>query len=172
MLRAESNEQSSPEKKGVLPPQLSGGIHHVGIQTADMESSIAWYSEFFGCTATWTMDGGFSALSHSRLPGISKLTELVVADVRLHLMTCGGGPHEPPPATANRFQHICIAVSSPEELLQWRAHWFSLFESGRYHFATPEPASEIDVDADGMCSFYAYDPNGCEFEFSYFPEHQ
>ncbi|MFI1829219.1 VOC family protein [Streptomyces sp. NPDC020412] len=172
MLRAEANGQSSPENEGTWQPRLSGGIHHVGIQTADMESSIAWYGEFFGCKATWTMDGGFSALSHSRLPGISKLTELVVADVRLHIMTCQGGANEPPPATANRLQHICLAVSSPEELSRWRDHWFTLFESGRYRFARPEPASEIDVDADGMRSFYAYDPNGCEFEFSYFPEPQ
>ncbi|MFE7676745.1 VOC family protein [Streptomyces albidoflavus] len=170
MLQEETNEEKSPGSKFRTPPQLRGGIHHVGIQTADMESSIAWYSHFFGCTSSWTMDGGFSALSHLRLPGISKLTELVVADVRFHLFTCGGGPHEPPPATVNRFQHVCLGVSSLNELRKWRAHWFALFDSGQYNFVTAEPASEIDVDADGMCSFYAYDPNGCEFEFSYFPE--
>lgn len=152
-----------------VPSRLTGGIDHIGVQTDDLPSSIRWYQEFFGCTETWRMDGGFSDLSHRRLPGISRLVELAVADIRFHLFTRSTGAGEQVAAEANQFQHVCIRVRSAAELRRWRAHWLRLYSSGQYAFARPEPASEIDVDKDGMQSFYAYDVNGLEFEFTYGP---
>jgi catechol 2,3-dioxygenase-like lactoylglutathione lyase family enzyme len=151
------------------PARLTGGIDHIGVQSDDLPCSIRWYEEFFGCDVTWQMEGGFSDLSRRRLPGISRLVELAVADIRFHLFTRSAGAGEPPPAEANQFQHVCIRVGSADELRRWRAHWFRLHSSGRYAFARPEPASVIDVDKDGMQSFYAYDVNGLEFEFTYAP---
>ncbi|WP_431947452.1 VOC family protein [Micromonospora marina] len=148
---------------------LTGFINHVGVQTADLATAITWYQDFFGCVTSWRMTGGFSALSHRRLPGLSELVEVAVADVRFHLFTRNSGPQRLPAADADQFQHVCLTVPSPEDLRSWRAHWFALYESGRYRFARPEPASEIDTDADGMQSFYAYDVNGLEFEFAYLP---
>jgi catechol 2,3-dioxygenase-like lactoylglutathione lyase family enzyme len=151
------------------PARLTGGIDHIGVQSADLPTAIRWYQEFFGCDVTWRMDGGFSDLSHRRLPGISRLVELVAGGIRFHLFTRSAGDIVQPPADANQFQHVCIRVGSAEELCRWRAHWLRLYASGRYAFARPEPPSAIDVDKDGMQSFYAYDVNGLEFEFTYTP---
>lgn len=159
-----------PTENDQARPETPGPMHHIGVQTADFDNSVAWYRDFFGCKVNWTMEGGFSPLSHRRLPGISRLTELAVGDLRFHLFVRAGDEPAPSPADTNQFQHLCIPVASPTELRRWRAHWLALFHSGRYPFVRPEPASEIDVDAAGMQSFYAYDVNGLEFEFSYFPE--
>lgn len=151
------------------PEPLTGGVHHVAVQTGDMDTSIAWYRDFLGCDVTWSMSGGFSALSRRRLPGLSRVAELAVADMRFHLFTRASGT-VPPPADANQFQHVCLRVPSADQLNRWRTRWIQLYESGRFRFTRPEPASEIDIDADGMQSFYAFDVNGLEFEFTYLPD--
>ncbi|TNH22732.1 VOC family protein [Micromonospora orduensis] len=142
----------------------------MGVQTADLANSIAWYEDFLGCAVSWEMNQGFSALSQRRLPGLSHLVEVAVADIRLHLFTRDIDSAGPPAADANQFQHVCLRVATEEELRRWHRHWFSLYESGRYTFARQELASEIDIDADGMQSFYAYDVNGLEYEFTYLPD--
>ncbi|AXG51383.1 lmbB1 [Streptomyces lincolnensis] len=149
-----------------MPPV---SVHHVGVQTADLDNSISWYQEFFGCTVSWTLDT-FSALTHSRLPGIERLAELRYGDVRFHHIGVKSGAAERSPAEANQFQHVCFAVGSPTELEAWRSRWLELYARGRWTFAVPERATDIDVDKDGVRSFYALDPNGLEYEFTYVPD--
>ncbi|XVQ07086.1 VOC family protein [Spirillospora sp. CA-255316] len=140
----------------------------MGIQTEDLESSVAWYRDFFGAAETWTLEE-FSDLTTSRLPGIRRLVEMLVGDVRFHLFDrdgCGAGL---PPAEARQFQHLCMAVESPGELREMRRRWIELHDSGRYRFAVPDGPTDVVTDADGVQSFYAFDVNGLEFEFTYVP---
>lgn len=169
-MTATNQDAAAGSGTAPLPAPLTGAINHVGVQTADLTNAIAWYQDFLGARVSWEMNQGFSALSQRRLPGLSRLVEVTVADIRLHLFTRDIGPAGPPPAEANQFQHVCLRVATAEELRRWRRHWFSLYESGRYTFVRPEPASEIDTDAVGMQSFYAYDVNGLEYEFTYLPD--
>lgn len=60
-------------------------------------------------------------------------------------------------------------MRDPGELVELRERWIELYRSGRYSFALTEQPTEIVVDADGLHSFYTYDVNGLEFEFTYVP---
>ena len=142
-------------------------FHHVGIQTADLDNSVRWYEDFLGCTRAWTLDR-FSELTLQRLPGIGALTELVLGDVRIHLFERPGRASDPA-ESATQFQHFCFAVESPEELAAIRLRWNELFRSGRFTFVLDERPTDIVIDADGVQSFYAYDVNGLELEFTYLP---
>ncbi|GGT29168.1 hypothetical protein GCM10014713_23380 [Streptomyces purpureus] len=144
-------------------------LHHMGIQTRDLDNCLAWYKEFFGCTQAWSLDT-FSDLTLSRLPGITRLTEIAVGDVRFHLFERDGHTPELPGGNKTQFQHLCLSTGSPAELGAWRERWLRLYESGRYAFATDEPPTDIVVDADGVHSCYLFDVNGLEFEFTYVPE--
>jgi catechol 2,3-dioxygenase-like lactoylglutathione lyase family enzyme len=143
-------------------------LHHIAVQTDDLEASIAWYREFFGAEVVWALDT-FSELSRSRLPGLSGLAEIVVGGLRFHLFTRGPEHRHVPAADTNQFQHVCIAVRSPEQLRGWHTKWNAVRESSGYTFLRDTPATEIVVDADGVASFYACDINGVEFEFTYAP---
>jgi catechol 2,3-dioxygenase-like lactoylglutathione lyase family enzyme len=142
-------------------------FHHVGIQTNDLENSVRWYKDFLGCEQAWTLDR-FSELTRSRLPGIRVLTEMVVGNVRVHLFERPGRVSDPA-ESAIQFQHFCYCVSDPEELVTIRRRWVELYESGGYTFALDERPTDIVIDDDGVQSFYAYDVNGLEFEFTYMP---
>jgi hypothetical protein len=52
---------------------------------------------------------------HSRLPGISRLVELTIGDVRVHLFArasrTGFGE------SASEFQHVCIALVTGQALM-------------------------------------------------------
>jgi len=154
----------------VRPAPLVGAIDHVGIQTTDLENAVTWYQEFLGGTVSWARNDGFSDLSLQRLPGLARVVEVAAGGIRLHLFTRDTGTHAPPDSEANQFQHLCFRVGTAEQLRLWRRRWLELFESGRYTFVRDEPASEIDIDAEGMQSFYAYDVNGLEVEFTYQPD--
>lgn len=144
-------------------------FHHVGVQTTDLNNCVSWYRDFFGCHETWTLDE-FSDLTMSRLPGIARLIEMRVGDVRFHLFERDGGRAAPPPGDGIvQFQHLCMTADTVEELRGWRERWIELFASGRYSFDLPEPPTEIVTDDDGVKSFYAYDVNGLEFEFTHIP---
>ncbi|MGW2254994.1 VOC family protein [Kitasatospora sp. NPDC001660] len=153
----------------VRPPAepLRAAPHHLAVETADLDNCVAWYTEFFGGTAAWTLDE-FSALTRSRLPGIVRLTEVVAAGTRFHLFTRSADYALPKPDVL-QFQHLCLTVSSAAELEQWRARWQRLFASGRFIFARPDPPTEIVVDDDKVSSLYLYDVNGLEFEFTHVP---
>jgi hypothetical protein len=143
-------------------------FHHIGVQTADLGNSLSWYQDFFGCGQSWSLDT-FSELTHSRLPGIVRLVEMVVGDIRIHLFERPGRAAVPLGDSAIQFQHVCLAANSGDELVGWREHWLTLFASGKYTFAFAEEATGIVIDDDGIESFYAYDVNGLEFEFTYVP---
>jgi catechol 2,3-dioxygenase-like lactoylglutathione lyase family enzyme len=152
----------------MAPTAAAPRIHHVGIQTADLKNSVAWYEDFFGCRPSWSLSE-FSPLTHSRLPGIRRLTEMIAGDMRVHLFERNGRPAAVPGTSLTQFQHVCVSASAPEDLVRLRQRWIDLFDSGRYTFALPDQPTEIVTDADGVQSFYAYDVNGLEFEFSYLP---
>ncbi|WP_338315594.1 VOC family protein [Streptomyces bohaiensis] len=146
---------------------LRAGLHHLAVETADLDNCVAWYVEFFGGTASWSLDT-FSHLTRDRLPGIGRLTEVVAVGVRFHLFTRSATYTRPHPDTL-QFQHVCLTAATAEELRRWRDRWQELYASGRYVFARPEPPSEIVVDSDGVSSFYLYDVNGLEYEFTHIP---
>ncbi|MET8468677.1 VOC family protein [Streptomyces sp. NPDC006422] len=143
-------------------------FHHVGVQTSDLANSIRWYEEFLGCRQAWSLDR-FSKLTRSRLPGIRELTEMVLGDVRIHLFDRPGREYDPT-ESAVQFQHFCFSVDEPGELVRLRERWIELYRSGRYAFAVDEEPTDIVVDDDGVRSFYAYDVNGLEFEFTHVPD--
>ncbi|WP_326949606.1 VOC family protein [Amycolatopsis sp. NBC_01307] len=152
-----------------LAPLRAAAFHHLGIQTADLANCVSWYQEFFGCKENWNLDE-FSELTTSRLPGIVKLVELRAGGTRFHLFERAGEGSEPPEPGNAQFQHVCMEVGSPAEMSAWQRHWTRLYESGRFHFTRDEPATEIVTDDDGVQSFYAFDVNGLEYEFTWIPE--
>lgn len=143
-------------------------FHHVAVQTDDLASSISWYKDFFGAKVTWTLEE-FSELSLERLPGLSSLAELTADELRFHLFTRGAHHRGAPPSGTNQFQHVCVEVPTPKDLLAWYSRWHAVYDSGVYTFTRDAPATDIVVDNDGVQSFYAYDPNGIEFEFTFLP---
>lgn len=149
-------------------PPLAPRLHHVGIQTRDLANCVAWYRDFFGCVKKWSLTE-FSELTHSRLPGIRRLTEVKVGDLRFHLFDRDDDESQLPGGNRIQFQHVCLAVSSAEEMVAWRDHWLALYASGRYKFASDEPPTDIVTDTDGVQSCYLLDVNGLEFELTYVP---
>jgi catechol 2,3-dioxygenase-like lactoylglutathione lyase family enzyme len=162
-MRETQSVLTSPVHDGYRTPTF----HHVGIQTNDLENSVRWYEDFLGCEKAWTLDR-FSELTRSRLPGIRALTEMVFGTVRIHLFERAGRISDPA-ESAIQFQHLCLRVNAADELVTLRRRWTDLYESGRYMFALDEQPTDIVIDADGVQSFYAYDVNGLEFEFTYLP---
>jgi len=143
-------------------------FHHIGVQTNDLKNSLAWYEEFLGCQDSWALTT-FSDLTRSRLPGIRELHEMVVGDMRIHLFERAGRAAAGPGESVTQFQHVCLSVRNPRELVELRDHWIRLYRSGRYSFVRTDQPTSIVVDAEGVQSFYAYDVNGLEFEFTYVP---
>ncbi|HUZ39565.1 MAG TPA: VOC family protein [Streptosporangiaceae bacterium] len=142
-------------------------FHHIGIQTNDLDNSVRWYTDFHGAERVWTLDV-FSELTRRRLPGIRELTEMAIGPVRVHLFERAGHTFDPAESAVG-FQHFCFGVAAPEQLEVIRRRWIELYASGRYTFALDEQPTEIVTDDDGVQSFYVYDVNGLEFEFTYVP---
>jgi catechol 2,3-dioxygenase-like lactoylglutathione lyase family enzyme len=151
---------SAPVKAQTAAPRF----HHVAIQTSDLDNSLGWYQDFFGGRVSWSLST-FSHLTLSRLPGIRRLVELVVGDIRFHIFE--RPRHGANSQSAPQFQHVCVSVDSQIQLTSWRDRWLDLFASGRYKYAVSDGPSEIVVDASGVHSFYALDVDGLEFEFTY-----
>jgi|GEM_PF-2383687 len=143
-------------------------FHHIGIQTNDLCNATAWYEAFLGCRGSWSLTT-FSDLTRSRLPGIRELREVVVGDVRIHLFERAGRPAGSPDESVTGFQHLCLSAGSPRDLVELRQHWITLYQSGKYSFALTDQPTEIVTDSDGVQSFYTYDVNGLELEFTYVP---
>ena len=150
------------------PAAQGPGFHHVGVQAVDLDQSVNWYLDFFGGRLNWSLDR-FSELTLSRLPGITRLVEIEAAGLRFHLFERPGRPMSRRDADASQFQHVCISAGSLAEVENWRARWVELYETGKYAFTSPEPPSRIDTDGTGISSFYFFDPNGLEFEFTHIP---
>lgn len=162
---------AGPESAGRRTPNLAQvrAFHHIGVQTANLDVSVAWYAHFFDARVSWTLDK-FSPLTLSRLPGITKLVEMVSEPLRFHLFARAGVSGDPPGLMQTQYQHLAIAVGSPAQLRAWHERWFDTARSGRYDFAGHEEPTGIVVDDDGVESFYCLDPNRLEFEFTYVPE--
>nr|6ON1_A Chain A, L-DOPA dioxygenase [Streptomyces sclerotialus]6ON1_B Chain B, L-DOPA dioxygenase [Streptomyces sclerotialus]6ON1_C Chain C, L-DOPA dioxygenase [Streptomyces sclerotialus]6ON1_D Chain D, L-DOPA dioxygenase [Streptomyces sclerotialus]6ON1_E Chain E, L-DOPA dioxygenase [Streptomyces sclerotialus]6ON1_F Chain F, L-DOPA dioxygenase [Streptomyces sclerotialus]6ON3_A Chain A, L-DOPA extradiol dioxygenase [Streptomyces sclerotialus]6ON3_B Chain B, L-DOPA extradiol dioxygenase [Streptomyc len=150
-------------------PEHAFRFHHIGVQTSDLENSLGWYREFFGCEQNWSLEK-FSDLTRSRLPGITRLVELAAGDLRIHVFERAADATPAPVAEVPQFQHLCLATRSPEEMTEWRDRWLELYESGRYTFVRDEGPTDIVVDEDGVLSLYVLDVNGLEYEFTYLPE--
>jgi catechol 2,3-dioxygenase-like lactoylglutathione lyase family enzyme len=160
------------ETQSVLVPEVHNGgtpprFHHIGIQTNDLDNCVSWYEDFLGCRQVWSLET-FSELTRRRLPGIRALTELALGDLRLHLFERRGQVPDPT-ESAVQFQHFCLSVNEPAELEKLRRRWIELYESGRYTFNLTDPPTDVVTDDDGVQSFYAYDVNGLEFEFTFVP---
>jgi catechol 2,3-dioxygenase-like lactoylglutathione lyase family enzyme len=157
------------------PSLITPSFHHIGVQTTDLDNCLSWYQDFFGARPVWTLTR-FSELTLKRLPGIARLSEMVLGNMRLHLFERaaeGTGQHNPWPYHSDtQFQHLCLQVASSEELARWRQRWRPLYDSGRYVFALPEQPTEIIRDSDRVESFYCLDVNGLEYEFTYIPDGQ
>jgi len=151
---------------GQTPPVLPR-FHHVGIQTNDLDNCVSWYQDFLGCQQAWTLQQ-FSELTRSRLPGIDTLTELVLGDLRLHLFERRGRAPDPTESTI-QFQHVCLSVDDPDRLTRLRSRWIELYQSGRYVFTVHQPPTGVVTDDNGVQSFYAFDVNGLELEFTFMP---
>ncbi|MEY9877083.1 catechol 2,3-dioxygenase-like lactoylglutathione lyase family enzyme [Streptacidiphilus sp. MAP12-33] len=144
-------------------------IHHIGVQAADLDNCLRWYQDFFGAERKWELDR-FSPLTLSRLPGIGRLVEIGVGDLRFHLFDRADHTGRQPDPVGVQFQHVCLQVDSPEELGAVRRRWTELHASGRYSFARPDLPTDIVVDDDGVRSLYLYDVNGLEYEFTHIPD--
>ncbi|WP_031068418.1 VOC family protein [Streptomyces sp. NRRL WC-3742] len=147
-------------------PAAAPDFHHIALQTFDLDNSIAWYRDYFGCHPTWATDK-FSELTRSRLPGILRMAEVALGPAHFHLFEREEpAGTTPPSATGIQFQHVCLSLDAPADLPVWRERWNELFASGRYVFLRPEEPTEIVVDDMGTHSFYCLDVNGLEFEFT------
>lgn len=144
-------------------------LHHIAIETADLDNSAAWYRAFFdGCEHRWDLDQ-FSDLTRSRLPGIRRMVELQADDVRFHIMESTTVSGHSQAEVLPSFQHCGMLVSSVGDLERLRRRWTQLYDSGEYVFARADPPSDVVFDGDGVGSLYVLDPNGLEFEFTYVP---
>jgi catechol 2,3-dioxygenase-like lactoylglutathione lyase family enzyme len=150
-------------------PVSALGFHHISVQTNDLANSTAWYKAFFGTSENWSLET-FSDLTIRRLPGIRRIVEMPIGDgVLLHLFQREGRAAPEPTESVTQFQHVCMAVRDPEDLIALRERWIALFESGRFSYTVTEEPSPVVVDAYGIRCFYAYDVNGLEWEFTYVP---
>jgi catechol 2,3-dioxygenase-like lactoylglutathione lyase family enzyme len=143
-------------------------LHHIAVQTTDLANCVSWYQDFFGGSLNWSTDR-FSELTRNRLPGISRVTEIAVGNIRFHVFERDGLRHADGDTEDVRFQHVCLATENPRELRKWRQRWVDLFDSGRYIFLRPEHPTGIVVDDAGIESFYCFDVSGLELEFTYIP---
>ena len=161
-------DRSAPNPAAPDAESTALAFHHVGVQTADFDTSVAWYTDFFQARVSWTLDT-FAPLTLSRLPGLDKIAELVSGGLRFHLLARDGVVAGARGAEELQYQHVCIVVSSPQELSVLRDRWYAVAHRGRYGFGPEAVPTEIVVDAEGIESFYCLDPNGLEYEFTYVP---
>lgn len=162
-----STQPHSP--RTAAPPASSKlRVHHVAIESTCLDECVRWYREFLGCEQNWTLST-FSEVTMQRLPGIARLVEIAAGDLRLHVFERLRGAASERTMTVGPVQHICVAVSSPEELALHRERWLRLYPGYRAAFASDEAPTDVIIDADGSQSFYANDVNGVELEFRYDP---
>jgi catechol 2,3-dioxygenase-like lactoylglutathione lyase family enzyme len=153
----------------VSPVAELGAVHHVGVQTADLDRSVAWYRAFLGAEVVWSLED-FSATTLGRLPGIRRLVEIAAGDVRLHLFEREAA--EAPDAAGRpvSFQHVCLAVRRREDLDRFRERAVELTRAGGHPFARGDEPTEIETDAAGISSFYVFDVDGLELELAFHGE--
>lgn len=149
-------------------PPVDTTFHHIGIQCHDLDNASRWYQDFLGFTVNWTLTE-FSSLTRQRLPGIRELRELQRGHMRLHLFDRPGDAVVDLMDPRAQFQHVCLAAASAADIEQLRRIYLDLATSNVYEFAVDEPPTDIVEDEKGVLSFYAYDVNGLELEFTFVP---
>lgn len=143
-------------------------MHHVALVTPDADNLGAWYHDLLGMQHAWTLSD-LSDLTIRRLPGIRRIDEWKLGTFRIHLLEV---PAAEPASTTVRmanYQHVCLCLESIESLTALQQRWLSLAHSKRFRFLVRAEASEVVVDLDGVHSFYAFDPDGREWEFTVVP---
>lgn len=138
---------------------------HVGIHTNDMANSVRWYEDFFRATLRWELTS-FSDVTYQRVPGITRLSEVVFGEVKVHLFETDGR-RVVPGELLDTVQHVCLKCGSENQLEILRNRWIGLFQSGRYSFCSNDYPTEVVPDSGGGSSFYAKDVNGVEYELTY-----
>jgi hypothetical protein len=133
-----------------------------------MDNCVGWYREFFELEQSWEINR-FSELTRSRLPRMTRLTELTAENLRFHIFDGASDQDIPRSASCPYVQHICLQVSGARDLEAVRDRWIKLYSSGRFTFSRTDLPTAIVEDADGSASLYLYDVNGLEFEFTWRP---
>lgn len=84
------------------------GVHHVAVQTADYEGTVAFYTEVLGCS-----------LAHEWKNGDQKLCLLNLGDGS-HIEVIGAPAGTPIPTNAQQFPmlHLALRVDSVDEAIQ------------------------------------------------------
>lgn len=140
-------------------------LHHVGIRCNNCEESARFFVELFGAEISCLVTQ-FMPLSLKREPGLSKLIDLWVGDVRIHLFetTTVDSVLLPP---GLQVQHICFALDSFAALQGCVSKYCALKSSELILPAVPfaEP-SEFQLRPDGSIVVYVRDPDGNEIELT------
>ncbi len=145
------------------PPLPHTFLHHIAVQTTDLDNCTTWYRDFLGCRRTWATDR-FSDLTVSRLPGIVRMAELARGDTRFHLFerAASGEGRRPPARDAVPARLHGRRLPGRTAPLARPLVGTGPFRS-RYEFSLPDPPTDIVMDDDGVESFYCLDVNGLEF---------
>ena len=143
-------------------------LDHIAIQTDNFDNTVQWYKDFFSCQATW--DRTWEQLPQgiqARMPLATQLVELQVDTVRFHIFDIKEN-YENASTNVLQYQHFGIVVDTREELDFLKDHWIQLYQSGKYQFKCATMPTDIIPSPGGLVCFYAFDPNGLEFEVMHF----
>jgi catechol 2,3-dioxygenase-like lactoylglutathione lyase family enzyme len=132
-------------------------LNHVGITVADLDASLAFYSEVVGFEVDLrTRVGGewFDTLTRNRGADI-EIAMLRLADFTLQLVQyhASGGAKLPLAHHNAGNPHLCIEVDDVD------ARHEKIAASGRH-----DPTPIVDIMGTGMRSFYVHDPDGVPVE--------
>ena len=139
-------------------------FHHIAIATHDLDAAVKWYESYFGAQCRWALSE-FAPLTAERAPGITRMVELSLGGVFLHVYETPHADGSKPPWFAG--EHFCLQAHSLDELLRLRQRWFDLRDAGE--LARVDPPTEVITDKDGIASFYGRDVTGLEYEVTYIP---
>lgn len=141
-------------------------FHHVALPCRDLPTTISWYHDLLGCEPAWETSE-FAVSTRQRIPGITRMAELRLAGLRLHIYET----RQPDPPAAG--QHFCLAVPDAEALSAVRQRAALLAGAPLRISAPPDAARggwpEVVIDADGVRSIYLTDPDANEFEVTFIP---
>ena len=142
-------------------------LDHIAIQTNDYENTVGWYKAYFECEETWGRRWDqLPAGIQERMP-TKNLVELKVDEIRFHIFDMQQD-YIDIPEQALQYQHFAITVDTMDDLHAMREKWIMLYKSGNYRYRKTSQPTEIIPSPGNMNCFYAYDPNGLEFEIIHF----
>jgi catechol 2,3-dioxygenase-like lactoylglutathione lyase family enzyme len=155
---------------GAQAAGLIRAVHAVGMTVADMDRSIAFYSQVLGFEKVSDVEVGGD--EHERLQGVFglrlRLVRMRLGEETIELteyLTPRGRPIPVDSRSHDRwFQHVAIIVSDMDRAYGWlRQH--------RVEHASPAPQRLPDWNpsAGGIRAFYFKDPDGHPLEILWFP---